>query len=229
MRLQLVAASTNLDDLIDSARDVLVKVELLNRGHERLASVMQVVQLSISVGFKEVMKALQQMSAAADGQGNAALTQTLATSNSIKSAFRDDEKQRIITAARSADVCYSTSRTWPQLIGVVNTSRDVDRAAAKQWLLSTIYLPARRNANFLFGMRACVPILRAKHHFMQALKDLVCAAFLAGVGLNSNDLTNDLSRLWIDSGACMTSEMGLPSVLAGLADTIRFLGGGDSR
>lgn len=227
MRLQLVAVSTNIDNVLESVRDVLVKVELLSRGHERLASVMHAVQASMTVGFKEVMTAMQQMSSTADGQVNVALTQTLAVVNTVKTAFRDDEKQRIITATRSADVYYSTTRTWQQLTCVVMEARDLDRAAAKQWLLSTIQLPGRRNANVLVGMRACVPILRAKPHLMQALKDLVCTAFLVGVGLNRSDLTNDLARLWLDNGAYMTSEMGLPSLLAGLADMIRYLGGGE--
>lgn len=221
-----MAVSTNIDDLVDSVRDVLVKVELLNRGHERLASTMHTIQAGMTVGFKEVSTALQTMSACADGRANSAQSQALTVISSIKTAFRNDEKERIMTVTRSADVYYSTSRTWQQLINIVVANGDLDRAAAKQWLLSTVQLPARRNASVLVGMRACVPILRAKPHLMQALKDLVCAAFLSGVGLNRSDVTSDLARLWLDSGAYMTSEMGLPSILAGLADMIRYLGGG---
>lgn len=58
MRLQLVAVSTNIDIVLESVRDVLVKVELLSRVHERLASLMHAVEASMTAGFKEVMTAM---------------------------------------------------------------------------------------------------------------------------------------------------------------------------
>eukprot|EP00170_Pyropia_yezoensis_P000283 contig_1792_g284 len=51
-------------------------------------------------------------------------------------AFREDEKKRIISATRSAEVYNSTNRTWDQVIKIIMTTRRVNRAGAKDWLLS---------------------------------------------------------------------------------------------
>lgn len=228
LRLHLVAVATSVDSLVDSVRDILVKVEILTRGHERLSMAMQSVQGGVTVGFKDVMDGLERMSVGAEGRVDGArgdVAQTLTIVGRVKAAFREDEKKRILDATRSGEVCINTSRTWQRLVQIVMEVRDVDRPVARDWLLSTIHLPARRDAQVLVGMRACVPILRAKPHLMQTLKDIVCNAFLRGVGLNREDITNDLSRLWMDNDGYMTSELGLPSILGGLADMARFLGG----
>lgn len=57
----------------------------------------------------------------------------------------------------------------------------MDLEEATEWLLSTIRLPARRDTSVLVSMRACVPILRAKPHLMQTLKEIVCCAFFTGI------------------------------------------------
>lgn len=223
-----MAVATSVDSLVDSVRDILVKVEILTRGHERLSTAMQSLQGGVTVGFKDVMDGLERMSVGAEGrvvgaQGDVA--QTLSVVGRVKAAFREDEKKRILEATRSGEVCVNTSRTWLRLVRVVMEVRGADQPVARDWLLSTIHLPARRDAQVLVGMRACVPILRAKPHLMQTMKDIVCSAFLRGVGLNREDITNDLSRLWMDNDGYMTSELGLPSILGGLADMVRFLGG----
>lgn len=228
LRLQLVAVATSVDHIVDSVRDILVKVEILTRGHERLSVAMQSLRGGVTVGFKDVMDGLNQMSVGAEGrvvgaQGDVA--QALTIVGRVKAAFREDEKKRILEASSSGEVCINTSRTWTRLIHVTMDVRGVDRQVARDWLLSTIRLPARRDAQVLVGMRACVPILRAKPHLMQTLKDIVCSAFLLGVGLNREDITKDLSQLWMDNNAYMNSEMGLPSTVNGLGDMIRFLGG----
>lgn len=230
VQLKLVATSTSADTVADSVRDILIKVEILARGHERLASAMQSMQGTLTVGFKGLMDGMQQISVGAEGRAVGApgdVAQMLALVGRVKLAFREDEKTRILYATRSGEVCINTGRTWMRLIKVVTSVRGVERDAARDWLLTTIHLPARRDAQVLVAMRACVPILRAKPHLMRTLKDIVCCAFLKGIGVNREDLTNDLSRLWMDNNAYMASEMGLPSMVGGLGDMVRFLGGGE--
>ncbi|KAK1862856.1 hypothetical protein I4F81_005423 [Pyropia yezoensis] len=230
LRVQLIAVATSVDDLVDSVRDVLVKVEVLSRSQERLAQAVHTMGTTFTVGFKDVLRALEEMSNAADGRvssPSSAADQTLTAISTLKMAFRENEKKRIISATRSAEVYNSTNRTWDQVIKIVMTTRRVNRAEAKDWLLSTVHLPTRRNASVLAGMRACVPVLRTKPHLMQSLKDLVCSAFLLGVGLSRAELKSDLCKLWLEIGAYMAAEMGLPSMVAGTADMLRFCGGGD--
>lgn len=187
-----------MDDLVKSVRDVLVKVDVLSRSQERLATAVHSMEMTFTVGWKDVLSALQEMSKAADSRGSpasSAVEQTLTAVSTIKMAFRDDEKKRIISATRSAEVYNSTNRSWEQVIKVVMTARRVDRSSAMVWLLNTIRLPTRRDATVLAGMRACVPILRTKPHLMQSRKDLVCNNFLLGVGLSRAELTSDLYKL----------------------------------
>lgn len=174
------------------------------------------------------MDGLSQMSVGAEGrvvcaQGDVA--QALTVVGRVKAAFCQDKKKRILEASSSGEVCINTNRTWNRLIHVTMDLRGVDRQVARNCLLSTLRLNARRDAQGLVGMRACIPILRAKPHLMQTLKDIVCSAFLLGVGVNCEDITKDLSKLWMTNNSYMTSKMGLPSTVNGLGDMIRFLGG----
>lgn len=52
---KLVEISTSVDTLADSVRDILIKVEILARGHERLAGTVQAMQGTVTVGFKDLM------------------------------------------------------------------------------------------------------------------------------------------------------------------------------
>lgn len=195
LRVQLTAVAATVDDLVETVRDVLVKVEVLSGSQERLATAVHTMETSFTVAFKDVMSALQLMVKAAQGRlssASGAVEQTLTAVSAAKAAFREDEKKRIISSTRSADVYNSMKRTLQQVIRAVMTVRRVDRGAAKDWLLSTIHLPTGRDSSALSDMRACVPILRTKQHLMQAFKDLVCNGFPVGVGLSRAEQTNDL-------------------------------------
>lgn len=101
------------------------------------------------------------------------VAQMLALVGRVKLVFRKDEKTRLLRDTRSGKVCIISCRTWMRLIEVVTNVRGVELDAARDWLLSTIYHPARLDAQDHAAMRACVPILRAKPHLTQTLKDVV--------------------------------------------------------
>lgn len=68
LRVQLIAVATSVDDLVDSVRDVLVKVAVISRSQERLAQAVHTMGTTFTVGFKDVLSALEEMSNAADGR-----------------------------------------------------------------------------------------------------------------------------------------------------------------
>lgn len=132
--------------------------------------------------------------------------------------------KRITDAARSADVYLDTARTWNDVTEVTMQSLDMDRSAAAQWLLSTIRLPTRRDASVLVSTRACVPVLRAKPHLMQTLKEIVCSAFFIGIGQPRENLSPETSTLWLNNLAYLLSERGRPSLMTGMAGMLRHVG-----
>lgn len=114
LRLQLVGVATSVDNIVDCIRDVRVEIDVLNCGHECLATMLHSVQGSITVAFKDMKEALDGKSDSADGRAKAAHSlapETLSLINSIKAAFQDEEKNRILTATRSASVYNNTGRT----------------------------------------------------------------------------------------------------------------------
>lgn len=114
LRLQLTAVSANVDDILESVRDILVKVELLSRGQERLAMAVSCMQGAVSVGFKDNMDGLKQMSVGVDGgapTSNAQQAEVLAKVQSVKRAFRAQFVKRMAEATSSNDVYLDTGRT----------------------------------------------------------------------------------------------------------------------
>ncbi|KAK1863168.1 hypothetical protein I4F81_005730 [Pyropia yezoensis] len=226
----LVAVSTNVDNVLETVRDILVKVELIARGQELLATAVSSLHGAVTVGFKDLSDAIKQMATGVDGGApatNAQVAETLGKVQTIKRGFREREMKRIAEAARSADVYLDTARTWNDVTEVTMQSLDMDRSAAAQWLLSTIRLPTRRDASVLVAMRACVPILRAKPHLMQTLKEIVCSAFFAGIGQPRENLSPETSTLWLNNQAYLLSERGRPSFMTGMAGMLRHVGAND--
>lgn len=96
LRVQLTAVATTVDDLVETVRDVLVKVEVLSGSQERLATAVHTMETSFTVAFKDVMSALQLMVKAAQGRlssASGAVEQTLTAVSATKAAFREDEKK----------------------------------------------------------------------------------------------------------------------------------------
>lgn len=75
-------------------------------------------------------------------------------------------------------------------------------------------------------MRAYVPILRAKPHLMQTLKEIVCCAFFTGICQSRDNLSEDTAKLWLRNLAYMQSERGFPCLLVGLTGLLRSIGAG---
>lgn len=201
LRLQLVAVETSKDSFADCVRYILIKVEILAHGHERLGGALNFLPETMIVGFKEIINGTQQTSVGAEGRvidARHEVDQTLALIDRVKAVFCEDEMMRILQAPRSGEVCIDTGRTSLRLIEVVADVRGADRNAARDRQLSTVRLPARCDAHVLVGMRACEPILLSKPHHMKTLRDILCNVFFKGISINREDLTNDLSRLWMD-------------------------------
>lgn len=223
----MTAVSANVDDILESVRDILVKVELLTRGQERLAIAVSSIQGSVVVGLKDIMDGLKQMSVGVEGgvpAANVQQAEILARVQSVKRAFRARIMKRMAEATRSSDVYLDTGRTWSELTSVGSEALGEEPEAATEWLLSTIRLPARRDTSVLVSMRACVPILRAKPHLMQTLKEIVCSAFFTGICQPRDNLSEDTAKLWLTDLAYMQSERGYPCLLVGLTGLLRNIG-----
>lgn len=91
LRLQLIAVSTNVDNILETVRDILVKVELLARGQELLATSVTTLHGAVTVGFKDLSDAIKQMATGVDGGApatNAQVAETLGKVQTIKRGFR---------------------------------------------------------------------------------------------------------------------------------------------
>lgn len=191
--------------------------------------VVSCMQGAVTVGFKDILDGLKQMSIGVDGgspTANAQQAEVMARVQSVKRAFRAHFVKRMAEATRSNDVYLDTGRTWSELTRVAAETLGEELEVAKQWLLSTIRLPARRDTSVLVSMRACVPILRAKPHLMQALKEIVCCAFFTGICQPRENLSEDTAKLWLHNMAYMLSERGFPCLLVGLTGLLRNIGAG---
>lgn len=224
--------SVGVDDLTDSVRDLRIKVEIMARGHERLATAMQSVSGSVAKGFMEVLDVLQRMATAgvagaSSKAGTSQLAQTTARINAVKSAFRLRLADRTAAATSTANVYFNTGRTWVELVDVAEDILGIDRDDVVQWLLKTVQLPGRRDPNVLVSMRICVPILRVKPHLMQAWKQTVLTAFFTGIGVPLEGFTCDLASLWLQDNTYFKSARGLQSMLAALACLLRQMGASD--
>lgn len=120
---KITEVEVGVDDLTDSVRDLRIKVEILARGHERLATEMQSVSGSVAKGFMEVLDVLQRMATAGATEatsraGTSQLAQTTARINAVKSAFRLRLLDRTAAATSTANVYLNTGRTcsstWPR-------------------------------------------------------------------------------------------------------------------
>lgn len=187
------------------------------------------MQGAVTVGFKDIMDGLKQMSVGVDGgapTSHAQQAEVLAKVQSIKRAIRAQFVNRMAKATRSNDVYLDTGRTWSEFTGVTAETLGEDLEEATEWLLSTIRLPARRDTSVLVSMRACVPILRAKPHLMQTLKEIVSCAFLMGICQSRDNLSEDTAKLWLRHLTYMQSERGFPRLLVGLTGLLRSIGAG---
>lgn len=202
LRLQLISVSTNVDNIMETVRDTLVKVELLARGQELLATAVTTLQRAVTVGFKVLSDAIEQMATGVEGGAPAANTQvaeTLDRVQLVKRGFREREMKRIFEATRSTDVYLDTARTWNDVTQVTMDVLNKDRDSASEWLLSTIRLPTRRDASVLVSMRACVPVLRAIPHLMQTLKEIVCSTLFTDIGQPREHLFSETSTMWLNN------------------------------
>lgn len=227
LRLQLIAVSTNVDNILETVREILVKVELLARGQELLATAVTTLQGAVTVGFKDLSDAIKKMATGMEGGAPAANTlvaETLAKVQIVKRGFREREMKRISEATRSTDVYLGTARTWNDVTQVTMDVLNKDRDSASEWLLSTIRLPTRRDASVFVSMRACVPVLRAKPHLMQTLKEIVCSAIFTGIGQPREHLFPETSTMCLNNLAYLLSERGRPSPMTGMAGMLRHVG-----
>lgn len=219
-------------DFSDSVRDLRVKVEIMARGHERLATALQSASGAVSKGFMEVLDILHRLasdrnSTTGPQQGTSQLAQLMARIISVKQAFRLRLSDRTASATCSADVYYNTGRTWVELVDVTEDVLGVDRDEALNWLLKTVQLPGRRKANVLVTMRVCAPILRVKPHLMQIWKQTTVSAFFKGIGITLESMTSDLATLWLNSDAYIDFELGKPCMVGATGRLLCMMGGGD--
>lgn len=224
--------AVGVDDFSDSVRDLRVKVKVIARGHERLATALQSVSGAVSNGFMEVLDIVQRLAADRNGttgpqQGTSQLAQLMARINSVKQAFRLRLEDRAASANCSADVYFNTDRTWVELVHVTEDVLGVDRDEALNWLLKTVQLPGRRDANVLVTMRACVPILCVKPQLMQIWKQTTVSAFFEGIGITLESMTSDLATLWLNSDTYIDSELGKPCMVGATGRLLCIMGGGD--
>lgn len=227
-KVQTVAVG--VEDLTDSLRDMRINVEILARGHEHLATAIQSVAGAVSKGFMEVLDVLQRIASdREDGAGGSAgasqLAQLMARIGAVKQTFRLRLSDRTVSATASADVYLSTGRTWVELVDIAEQILGVEREEALNWLLQTVKLPGRRDPNVLVSMRVCVPTLRVKPHMVQLWKQEVVTAFVSGISIPLEDVTDDLANLWLNDETYIRSEVGKPCLVDGLARMLRLAGG----
>lgn len=170
--MQLTNVSPNVDNILETVRDIVVKVELISRGKKLLSTAVTSLRGAVTVGFKDLSDAVKQMATGVEGGApaiNAPVAKTLTKVQNFERCFRECKVKRIAEATRSADVDLDTALTWSDVTDLTKEVPEKDREDASQWLLCTIRLLTCRDARVLVAMRACVHVLRAKPYLMQTL------------------------------------------------------------
>jgi len=113
--------------------------------------------------------------------------------------------------------------TWSDAVAVVQSSVGLDKDTATDWLLRTIRIPSRKRPSELVNMRTSVPILRAKPHFMQQVKEIILAAWYAAVAVSRAELSKEDAGLWLHGESYALSARGWGGIVAAMDVLFRLV------
>jgi len=225
MRQEVVNVAANVEDIEEGLSSLRVSYESLSRGQERVITSMRNIKESVMNGFATLNNELKHLvSTRVDGSNKPADDPDLmSTIDDVRRGFKDTLTARIGRATRSTHVLGNTEDTWSDAVAVVQSKLAVDKDTATDWLLRTIRIPSRKRPLELVSMRTSVPILRAKPHFMQQVKELILAAWYAAVAVSRAELSKEDAGLWLQGESYALSARGWGGIVAAMDVLFRLV------
>jgi len=225
MRQEVVNVVANVEDIEEGLSSMRVSYESLARGHERVIKSMQSIKEDLLGGFSSLndnMKLL--LSARVDGSHKPADDPDLMmVLDDVRRGFKDTLVTRIGRATRSTHVLGNTDDTWSDAVAVVRKTVGLEADDATDWLLRTIRVPSRKRPSELVSMRTSVPILRAKPHFMQQVKEVILAAWYSAVEVSRGEQSKEDASLWLQHERYALSACGWGGIVAGMDVLFRLV------
>jgi len=144
----------------------------------------------------------------------------------VRARVRASLSHTFATTSDSSDIVPDAD-AYRDLIQLgTQTELNVDEETAHDWLMANISVPPRRDGAPSTLTRALVVLLRAKSHWVQALKKRILLVFFRTIEVNARALQVSDAEQWIADLKYFKSVVGRKGVLAALEAALAMTGGG---
>jgi len=225
MRQEVINVAANVEDIEEGLSSLRVSYESLTRGHERDITSMQNIKDSMMHGFAALNNDVKHLVLTRVNSSNKPVDnpELMSTIDDVRRGFKDTLVTRIGSTTRSTHVLGNTKDTWSDAVAVVQGIVAVDKDTATYWLLRTIHIPSRKRLLELVSMRTSVPILRAKPHFLQQVKEIILAAWYAAVVVSRAELSKEDAGLLLQVESYALSARGWGGIVAAMDVLFRLV------